>query len=89
MLVSSGLSLLEGRGLGGEPCSPAATWGASGGFGGGGGGCTSGGGGGGYVGELGRKSNFSMLQWSLLQQMESLKKVSVVVLGGSVHLKKR
>jgi hypothetical protein len=51
MLVSSGLSLIDGGGLGGEPCSPSASWGAAGGFGGGGGGCTSGGGGGGYAGK--------------------------------------
>jgi hypothetical protein len=51
MLIAAGLSLGDGGGVGGKPCSSSESWGASGGFGGGGGGCQSGGGAGGYVGE--------------------------------------
>jgi len=52
MLVSAGLSLVDGGGLGGFPCEQSDPWGTAGGFGGGGGGCIAGGGGGGYVGKL-------------------------------------
>lgn len=52
MLVSAGLSLIDGGGLGGFPCEQSDPWGAAGGFGGGGGGCVAGGGGGGYVGKF-------------------------------------
>lgn len=51
MLISAGLSLIDGGGLGGFPCEQSEPWGAAGGFGGGGGGCIAGGGGGGYVGK--------------------------------------
>lgn len=51
MLVSAGLSVIDGGGLGGFPCEQSDRWGAAGGFGGGGGGCVAGGGGGGYVGQ--------------------------------------
>ncbi|CAL8099717.1 unnamed protein product [Orchesella dallaii] len=50
MLISAGLSHVDGGGLGGFPCEQSDPWGAAGGFGGGGGGCIAGGGGGGYVG---------------------------------------